>query len=93
MPRRVPLCAWCGGPLQKMQHRDFTFEDLPGRPRVAWHAHSRHPYCWVFDEVRVSMDRLLNDGGEHTRGIELLLEIIESRGEGRVVRNKVRRRA
>jgi len=42
------------------------------------------------DEVRVHVGRVLQDAADNARGLELLLGIIEARGEGRVVRNKVK---
>ena len=68
----------------------MTFENLPGRPFVAWHAHSENSYCWLSDEVRLHLQKLIGSPDENAPGLELLLGMIQRRGEGRVIRNKVR---
>lgn len=36
MSRRLPLCAWCGEPLQGTT-MELQYDRLPGRPAVGWH--------------------------------------------------------
>ncbi len=91
MPRKLPLCAWCGKKLRGARIIE-TYRELPGSPACGWH--------WASNTVEPPQENCFNADTEalrvaHRRGertrytIYRLLEVIEKRGPQRVVRNKL----
>lgn len=91
MPRKLPLCAWCGKPLGDTCIR-LTFEDFPGRPEVGWHMPDRTQETQLYCDLA---DGHFPGLASHEQETPLtryekltMLKAIERRGEGRLVANK-----
>jgi hypothetical protein len=74
--RRLPLCAWCGEPLQGTT-MELQYDRLPGCPAVGWHVDT----CDVAETERVFF-------GRSGVSVEPALRAIDARGPGRVVAGK-----
>lgn len=83
MGRRLPLCACCGTKLHKLVHTRVQF-DAPGRPEIGWCGDCTDA------ESDTAIELLKRELGHGRPELESLLNIIGNRGEGRVVRNRVR---
>lgn len=86
MSRKLPLCAVCGASLVGRAHIRLSYAAVKGYPRIGW--------CEGCIKSEVHRDFLFEDlrkddvGEKATRELILTLEIISTRGPGRLVTNK-----
>jgi len=96
MPRRKPLCAWCGGSLKQGETDSgvltLGYEQINGNPEVGWHMKTNKDSMSCFSKDKQGQF-LLSEWKEGNRKLDVneiieALEIIENRGKGRLVANK-----
>ncbi len=102
MAQRAPLCAHCGARLDERPGAEIavTFGKLAGRPSIAWHGGESRwkESCFAQDpiaRVLTGSKRPLADEADEASRRELAaryrreaLAEIESRGPGRIVRER-----
>lgn len=84
MGRKLPLCAYCGRSIVGGAKTVLEYSSLPTHPSIGWHW-AESGSCMDDDDKQNRMWARLKVGP-----VEPILAEIESRGPGRVVRDRSR---
>jgi len=94
MPRKLPLCAWCGKSLRTGEtdrgRLTLIYGGKPGKPHLGWHASGKKGDipCFVLDELGKKLLRNGRIDDVPPWEVNRLLAEIERRGRGRVLKTK-----